>query len=69
MENELQDLHRDQVERYIDVEGDFRWRYRAGNGRVIAVSGEGYNNAVDCDNMIEKLFPSVPVEEIVPDAV
>jgi len=60
-------LNHDHIERYIDEDGDFRWRYRAVNGKVVAVSGEGYNNMRDCDSVIEKLFPDVPVEIIVPD--
>lgn len=31
----------------------WRWRLRAGNGRIIAVSGEGYNNKVDALHAIE----------------
>jgi uncharacterized protein YegP (UPF0339 family) len=26
----------------------WRWRLRAANGRIIATSGEGYNNRQDC---------------------
>lgn len=29
------------------------WRLKASNGRVIAVSGEGYNNRIDAVNGIE----------------
>ncbi|WP_223484673.1 YegP family protein [Stenotrophomonas indicatrix] len=28
--------------------GDWRWRLRADNGRIIATGGEGYNNKADC---------------------
>lgn len=28
--------------------GDWRWRLRAANGRIIANSGEGYINREDC---------------------
>ncbi|PSD28307.1 YegP family protein [Stenotrophomonas indicatrix] len=33
---------------YKDKAGEFRWRLYAQNGRVIADSGEGYKNRVDC---------------------
>ena len=33
---------------YKDAAGEFRWRLYAQNGRVIADSGEGYKNRVDC---------------------
>lgn len=33
---------------YKDNAGEFRWRLFATNGKVIADSGEGYKNRVDC---------------------
>jgi len=33
---------------YKDVNGYWRWRLMAGNNRIIANSGEGYHNKVDC---------------------
>lgn len=33
---------------YQDVAGEWRWRLAAGNGRLIAASGEGYQNRQDC---------------------
>jgi uncharacterized protein len=38
---------------YIDVAGQWRWRMRAGNGRVVADSGEGYRNLADCQHGLE----------------
>jgi len=32
------------VQTYIDKAGEYRWRLRARNGRVIADCGEGYRN-------------------------
>lgn len=34
--------HRGHFEVYSDRAGDWRWRLRAGNGRIVADSGEGY---------------------------
>jgi uncharacterized protein YegP (UPF0339 family) len=32
------------VEVYRDVGGEWRWRRIAGNGEIVAVSGEGYSD-------------------------
>ena len=39
-------------ERYKDALGNWRWRLRAGNGRIIADSGEGYVTLAGCDHAI-----------------
>jgi uncharacterized protein YegP (UPF0339 family) len=31
-----------------DARGERRWRLRADNNKIIATSGEGYNNKQDC---------------------
>ena len=33
---------------YQDAAGEWRWRLAAGNGRLIAASGEGYQQKQDC---------------------
>ena len=33
---------------YKDNRGEWRWRLRASNGKIIADSGEGYKNKQDC---------------------
>jgi len=33
---------------YLDVNRQWRWRLVAANNRIIANSGEGYYNQVDC---------------------
>jgi uncharacterized protein YegP (UPF0339 family) len=38
---------------YEDAEGGWRWRLVAGNGRIIADSGEGYRDKQDCLHGIE----------------
>ena len=40
-------------ELYKDSGGEFRWRLRADNGKIIATSGEGYKNHGDCAHGIE----------------
>lgn len=39
-------------EKYIDDRGQWRWRLVAGNGKIIADSGEGYVQEHDCDHGI-----------------
>lgn len=31
------------VEIYVDAKGEYRWRLKSRNGKVVADSGEGYN--------------------------
>ena len=52
---------------YKDSRGGFRWRLKAGNGKVIATSGEGYKAKADCRNSIELIKRSAsaaPIEEV-----
>lgn len=37
---------------YKDRLGQWRWNYRASNGRIIADSAEAYHNRADCLNGI-----------------
>lgn len=37
-----------QFEVYKDNAGEWRWRFRASNGKIIADSSEGYKNQQDC---------------------
>jgi uncharacterized protein YegP (UPF0339 family) len=50
---------------YRDAAGEWRWRLVAGNSRLIAESGEGYQNKADCLHGIElvKASEDAPVEE------
>ena len=51
---------------YKDSSGQWRWRLRAANQEIIAVSGEGYYNKQDCLHAIGlvKSSTSAPVHEI-----
>lgn len=47
----------------------WRWRLIARNGRVIATSGEGYNNRSDCLNAIDLIrreAANAPIKGIEP---
>lgn len=45
------------VEIYPDSADEYRWRAKDGaNGKVIADSGEGYQNISDVERMIQRVF-------------
>jgi uncharacterized protein YegP (UPF0339 family) len=48
------------VEIYVRDDGRWEWRARAGNGEIVAVSGnQGYENRSDCVDTVEALFPGI----------
>jgi uncharacterized protein YegP (UPF0339 family) len=51
----MPEQHEDRVEVYVDDKGEHRWRYKAGNGRIMAASGEGYANEIDMLAAIEQV--------------
>lgn len=40
---------------YQDGIGEFRWRLQAGNSRIVADSGEGYDREVDCWKAVHEM--------------
>lgn len=50
---------------YKDAASEWRWRFTASNGRIIAVSSESYHNKQDCLHSIDlvKASASAPVYE------
>lgn len=51
-------------ETYQDVEDNFRWRLLADNNKIMADSGEGYENAEDRDAAIEMFRESAALADI-----
>jgi uncharacterized protein len=43
---------------YTDNKGEWRWRLKASNGKVLADSGEGYVNLSDCLEAIDRVKES-----------
>lgn len=41
------------IEKYEDKAGEWRWRLKATNGKIIATSGEGYNSKSNADRAID----------------
>jgi len=50
---------------YQDQKGEWRWRLKAANGRIIADSGEGHKRVADCLEDIARVKNSAdaPVKE------
>ncbi len=51
---------------YQDRRKEWRWRLKASNGKILAVSSEGYKAKVDCVNCISSVKHSnfIPVVEL-----
>jgi len=52
---------------YLDnsAKSEWRWRLKADNGKIIAVSGEGYSNKADCEESIRLVKHLVPDAQVV----
>ena len=48
---------------YKDHKGEWRWRLKAANGKVLADSGEGYNSKQACKAGIELVKTASVVED------
>jgi uncharacterized protein YegP (UPF0339 family) len=45
-----------QAEFYKDEAGEYRWRLKARNGRIVADCGEGYSRKADCKAAYFRVF-------------
>jgi uncharacterized protein YegP (UPF0339 family) len=43
---------------YKDAKGEWRWRLKASNGRILADSGEGYTSEHECLEDIKRVKDS-----------
>jgi uncharacterized protein YegP (UPF0339 family) len=53
-------------ELYKDNAGEYRWRFVASNGKIIAVSSESYKAKADCEHgidLVKKEGPAAQVNE------
>ncbi len=48
-------MRKGKLEIYEDASGDWRWRLKSSNGRIIATSGEGYTRQRDCEEAQKKV--------------
>ena len=51
------------AEVYEDKAGQYRWRIRAANGRVVADSGEGYRRREDAERGLQITLSTEYVDE------
>lgn len=53
-------------EKYKDRKGEFRWRLKSRNGRIVA-TGESYKQEAKCDHAIElmKKLQDIPVKVLI----
>ena len=54
------DVSEDRFEVYEDNRGEFRWRWRAANGEIVATSGEGYTSKSDANEAVERITRVAP---------
>lgn len=45
---------------YKDEKGEWRWRLKARNNRIVAVSGEGYKNRIDAVQAVSLVQKDAP---------
>jgi uncharacterized protein len=50
---------------YTDSKNEYRWRLRATNGQIIAVSGEGYISKSDCQAGIRLVQTGAPSAQVI----
>ena len=50
---------------YRDAAGEWRWRLRASNEKIIADSGEGYYSQEGCEAAVSRVKREVPVATLV----
>lgn len=49
---------------YVDAAGKWRWRLFAGNERIIADSGQGYQSQRDCEHGVQLVKQLAPTAEV-----
>ena len=62
----FEEIKNPKFEIYLDKAGEFRFRLKARNGQIVAVS-EGYKSKASCHNGIESIrknAPDAPIEKI-----
>jgi uncharacterized protein len=50
---------------YRDAAGEWRWRLRASNEKIIADSGEGYYSQGGCEEAVARVKREAPIATVV----
>ncbi|NQU09279.1 DUF1508 domain-containing protein [bacterium] len=58
-------MRKAEIEIYKDRAGGWRWRLKAGNGEIIADSGESYTRLPDVKKAILRVLEIIPVADVV----
>ena len=58
----------DVIRIYRDNKSEWRWRRRAANGEIIAVSGEGYKSYTNCVKMAREINADLPTHVVTNEA-
>jgi len=56
---------------YPDAADQWRWRLLAGNGQIVAVSGESFTSPTDATRatqVVRRISTDAPVEQLAPEA-
>lgn len=51
---------------FQDKSGEYRWRLKAGNGQIVATSGEGYTDKAAAERgvaIVQQLTPTAAIED------
>jgi uncharacterized protein YegP (UPF0339 family) len=62
-ERRLKNMAGPKFEMFKDSRGEYRFRLKAPNGEIIAVS-EGYKNKSGCENCIRSVKKNAPIADI-----
>ena len=52
---------------YKDVNGEWRWRFVAKNGKTISISSESYHNLADCEHSVELMKEETKLSPVIGD--
>lgn len=61
----LQDKREFNFHTFPDNAGEFRWHLKAGNGRIVADSGEGYTREADCISAVARFRSMIASAKLV----
>ena len=50
---------------YKDIRGEYRWRFKSANGRIITDSGEGYDSKAGAQSSVEFVKKYAPGASVV----
>jgi uncharacterized protein YegP (UPF0339 family) len=52
------------VEIYEDARGEYRWRMKASNGRIVATGGEGFTRKSSCRESVDGVWDTFNADDV-----